>query len=76
MIGPPVYAMTPSGDSRADLFWPEHVADVWPRHPVRCGEPGRTSGGPFQVKPHRDRNHLRHDLDISLQGCGIIGGRC
>lgn len=46
------------------------------RHYVFCGWPMRTSGGPFFVKRHRDRNYLRHDRNISLQGCGMIGGRC
>ncbi len=51
------------------------VADVPPWKAVRDPAPNRTGGGPASVWPFRDRQHLRHDLNISRQGCGIISAR-
>lgn len=39
-------------------------------------QPNRDGGGPTFATVILDKMHLRDDLNISLQGCGIIGGRC
>ncbi|KKL48064.1 hypothetical protein LCGC14_2329270 [marine sediment metagenome] len=61
---------------QADVMWASsEYPVVRKKASVPDGQPNKTGGGPYSVWPHRDRNHLRHDLNISLQGSGIISAR-